>query len=684
MRSLLGRLASLSVLLLAVAGEPEKAQLPAHAPVAVRELEVPPTVNAPDGNLPGLLIQPTVPPSEQFPPSFPNLDFPSDPPRRIARRPSPERNWLNPPGRWMHGMAQVQGKLYLWGGVSNSASLLNDLWVYNYDQNEWTELEAPSLPDLPLNTNPKDISRSAQARPPNVPRPPRMKLPPGVPNAPPPIQDEGKPDGMREWWRNQKSPSVTLATPVESMEPVSPYIQPAPTVTPPALLQTGETARAAKASRRLRGSSGRAQPPAGGSRQSLPYLSPPLRIPVPVAPGVPCLRPGEAVSSLLQLQSLAARRLDALSTSSATSTSTLTPKPEEPSPLVMNDMWVYDLKSRRWSMPAQTTAAPSPRWLHSMLNYKDDVIIIGGVSNDYILHNDGWKYVPSSNTWTQLTVSGDAAKAPAPREGQAIAVAAGSTPTLYMFGGVSYNYMPFADLWKVAVSGSSITYTKQTDQGLTPPPRWLHTATFIKTTKETSGVVAVFGGCSAQFAPLDDLWFYRMQAKQWEQRFAKGWPPSARFLHIAFDIQLASERGIVIHGGAANNAPYDDMYYLDLQNADAPAWEQSFPAGNHPFAREGHAVAVIAPDPAAPAESPATTPAPAKPKAGAAGEGASEVAPKENPFEPPKDVVHMSDRFPQRLRRKDFNLMNWVFVFGGAAERGLVGSLQGGDGYIGN
>lgn len=87
-----------------------------------------------------LNMAPPLPPQleESHPLRFPTSQFPSDPPVHVPRRganndPSESENDTpRPPGRWLHTLVSYKNKLALFGGVANSASLLNDLWIYDY------------------------------------------------------------------------------------------------------------------------------------------------------------------------------------------------------------------------------------------------------------------------------------------------------------------------------------------------------------------------------------------------------------------------------------------------------------------------------------------------------------------------------------------------------------------------
>ncbi len=51
-------------------------------------------------------------------------------------------------GRWLHSMVVHEAQLFVFGGVVNAQTLLNDVWSYDYAQEAWHELESPSNPLL--------------------------------------------------------------------------------------------------------------------------------------------------------------------------------------------------------------------------------------------------------------------------------------------------------------------------------------------------------------------------------------------------------------------------------------------------------------------------------------------------------------------------------------------------------
>lgn len=176
----------------------------------------------------------------------------------------------------------------------------------------------------------------------------------------------------------------------------------------------------------------------------------------------------------------------------------------------------------------------------------------------------------------------EGATKPDPREGHA-AVATDGKGAMMVFGGVSYSYEPLGDMWKFSLSGTTGTWTK-VEVDTAPPPRWMHT---MMATGPDS--VLVFGGCSSGFAPLNDLW--SLSGQTWTKiDAANGYPPTARWLHSAAALDTAEGPVLVVHGGAANNMYFDDMwaFYVDDQS-----WVEMYPSSDSPVAREGHKLVFV-------------------------------------------------------------------------------------------
>ena len=89
-------------------------------------------------------------------------------------------------------MVVHQAQLFVFGGVINAQKLLNDVWGYDYAQEQWHELESPSNPLLhhvfSADSNLHGMGESETDRltkthlyhPPGSPPPPRMRRNPAT------------------------------------------------------------------------------------------------------------------------------------------------------------------------------------------------------------------------------------------------------------------------------------------------------------------------------------------------------------------------------------------------------------------------------------------------------------------------------------------------------------------------
>jgi hypothetical protein len=94
----------------------------------------------------------------------------------------------------MHTAAVLQNRVIVWGGIANTASALNDLWLYSYQDAQWTELEkpmSPFVPSRPSNNGQDHASFEMQTmgRPPTLPAELPMRRFPGVPREQLPSSD---------------------------------------------------------------------------------------------------------------------------------------------------------------------------------------------------------------------------------------------------------------------------------------------------------------------------------------------------------------------------------------------------------------------------------------------------------------------------------------------------------------
>ena len=588
--------------------------VPAHIPPKEVKYDNPPIVKpASEGGSEPVPL-PQLPP-KLFPVNFDSKEFPGDPFQAEGKVPAdvtPADNKPRPPGRWLHTMVTVKDNVLVYGGVSNSESLLNDVWVYNPTEGSWWKLETATKPVKRKPVNPTLRTSSAQGRPPFLPAPPPLILPPGVKPAAARLAKKGGTVDTDEL-------KVVHLAPIPSEEPQQPYSQELK-----AYLKTGRRRRLLAASTEQR---------AVLERHQLVLQS---------------ARAGKSTTGVRQ---------HAGPTANAQVFSAVA--------LPLNDIWVYNLAERHWFQPLPTEMQPPPRWLHAACEMAGQMVVFGGVANNLMLMNDVWMYNFKTNKWKQHEPALDM-PAPLPREGHSMVTV--GTAGAVVFGGISYGYKPFNDVWAFSENGWESKPPKE--GGSVPDPRWMHSASSM--TVNGSPSMVVYGGCSENFAPMDDVWILDLASNAWKEVLPTSFRPPARWLHGASVIKVASPvgdtslvvEGLMIHGGAANNAPMDDLWIFDPV---MESWQEVPAFTDKPIAREGHTCTVVG--------KVATRrrrrllmekTEPDHPASTVSGiEEAIDGTIKRTMVDPRADRVRPSSSADQ-----------WVLLFGGSSERGLVSSLQ--------
>lgn len=98
----------------------------------------------------------------------------------------------------------------------------------------------------------------------------------------------------------------------------------------------------------------------------------------------------------------------------------------------------------------------------------------------------------------------------------------------------------------------------------------------------------IHGGCSENYAAMEDIW--KFKGGSWSQVMPLGFPPPGRWLHTASIATTAAGPTILIFGGGSNTVPYGDMWSFDVTDE---SWVEVQPYADHPFPREGHAAVML-------------------------------------------------------------------------------------------
>ena len=168
--------------------------------------------------------------------------------------------------------------------------------------------------------------------------------------------------------------------------------------------------------------------------------------------------------------------------------------------------------------------------------------------------NDLWKF--NGTTWTQVIDNG-VTGSPSPREG---AVSwTDSAGNAYLFGGVTYDLLPFNDLWRF----DGINWTQITDVG-TPPRARSNAVSWT----DNSGNAYVFGGFSIYKRDYyyNDLW--KFNGINWSQVTNVGASPEVRSGAVSW---TDSSGNAYLFGG---NGP--GLFYNDLWKFNGTSWTQVF------------------------------------------------------------------------------------------------------------
>jgi len=257
--------------------------------------------------------------------------------------------------------------------------------------------------------------------------------------------------------------------------------------------------------------------------------------------------------------------------------------PKFVTPFVGDEVWEYNIDTKIWRLIPKVAglgaAFPQPRWLHTAVVIDDKMVVFGGVNPDSVILNDVWVYDPDSHHWLQSKVEGVPIL---PREGHS-AVAVGNS--MVVFGGISYAYSPFNDVWTYLSASNTWVMNKPT--GTKPAPRWMHSAV-LHSAKGGARQMIVFGGITHQYVPLNDIWILNIESMSWSQPSMTGVAPFPRMLHAAVIV----EDSFFIHGGSANNILLEDFWKVDVTKW---AWEEQMASDMTPFARSGHTMIAVSP-----------------------------------------------------------------------------------------
>jgi len=531
--------------------------------------------------------------------------FPADAPKRpkLGDAPLP----LASPGRYLHTSVVIGNKMYVYGGIAAyTDQYFNDAWLYSVGDDQWNQLQGNFIPPLPKNGG-LGLDSSPNFKPNDIPTAPALET---SPNSRPGLSaallnPEGHINPLLPHLKSQRPVRVVALPPINAKQ-LSPHdaakARSEGRVKDGRLmfLQTDEHLELSHSSRirnklRQRIQSNSAQEPEAAESDASAAST-------PVTNGGYYAQPFPRPASIPHTIAAGAETHDSVN-----------PLRGKNLPPVPYDFWVLDIDSKEWSVVDVATSKPNPhnfftspqtvndpvfkdpnpallppsRRLHSAVVIREKMVVFGGVSYNNIILGDVWVFDPEEKSWVEANpdTKAEGAAPILPREGHTAIV--GKTGTdMYVFGGVSYGFMPFNDLW-VYNAADNVWKRLQHHTGANdkvPLARWLHTAVYDPKDDQ----MVVFGGVTAGHVPLNDVWFLNMESLEWTTPAISGIPPFPRMMHTA----TLMKRLMFVQGGAANNLPMDDLWVLDL---DHKSWKEIMPAGPYPFARVGATAVLLSP-----------------------------------------------------------------------------------------
>ena len=236
------------------------------------------------------------------------------------------------------------------------------------------------------------------------------------------------------------------------------------------------------------------------------------------------------------------------------------------------DTWIYNYSSNSWTNMNPTTK-PSAREDHSMVydSIHDCVILFGGQVG-YERDNSWWIYNFSINTWTRVI--------PVPTSRVRHSMVYDSTNNqVILFGGYDYNSGRNDETWIYTYSNNSWTNMNPTIQ---PSARGGHSMVY----DSTHDRVILFGGYDGQ--NNDDTWIYTYSNNSWTNMNPLT-KPSAREDHsMLYD---STHDQVILFGGYYYNSSRDNEINNEtwIYTYSNNSWTNMNPI-IQPSARSGHSM----------------------------------------------------------------------------------------------
>ncbi|EOY11668.1 Galactose oxidase/kelch repeat superfamily protein, putative isoform 2 [Theobroma cacao] len=274
----------------------------------------------------------------------------------------------------------------------------------------------------------------------------------------------------------------------------------------------------------------------------------------------------------------------------------------------LNDLYVLDLRTMRWTSPQVRGHIPVPRDSHSAVAIGNKLVVYGGDCGDRY-HGDVDVFDMDTSTWSRLAVQGSL---PGVRAGHA-AVNIGTK--VLIIGGVGDKHY-YNDVWVLDVNACS--WAQLDICGQQPQGRFSHTAVFSESD------IAIYGGCGEDERPINELLVLQLGAQHPNGRynismcktFGSHWnQEKRRFLRVApnnLKTIYFGDNDIARQGAhePAQEAKHSSQLNSDTSNpkrrrtANSKAWEVESEQEEHSLSLSQHSSPSQSDQEQAPAQKP--------------------------------------------------------------------------------
>ena len=228
------------------------------------------------------------------------------------------------------------------------------------------------------------------------------------------------------------------------------------------------------------------------------------------------------------------------------------------------DLQALSLTTLTWTRIYTSEQQPSGRTHHALAVIGGVAYVFGGMSGESLLMDDVWSFAfknvdwsrhePHAPAWSQETPSG---RGPRPRKAHSMISYRGD---LYIFGGITSKGHA-NDLYQLRVADMHWRHIKS-HESVAPTPRAFHSAALFN-----DRYMVVFGGIQSlkdTIKILDDLLLLDLQQMDWSLPFAGGILPSSRYGHaLATGRDPLGKQQLVLVGGLDRTYCVMEVYCLE-------------------------------------------------------------------------------------------------------------------------